>query len=107
MGAKKKSLPRSFIRVCGSYPKCPSSTRARCKADGDARAEADGGGQVSGTNTRVPEEEELMVINIDSSEQSRARLQLQLTPRYAGSASPDLWGQAPPHLTSWGGLRLA
>ena len=27
---------------------------------------------VSGTNTRVSEEEELMVINIDSSEQSRA-----------------------------------
>ena len=27
---------------------------------------------VSGTNTRVPEEEELMIINIDSSEQSRA-----------------------------------
>ena len=31
-----------------------------------------------------------MVINIDSSEQSRARLQLQPTPRCAGSASPDL-----------------
>ena len=30
-----------------------------------------------------------MVINIDSSEQSRARLQLQQTPRCAGSASPD------------------
>ena len=43
-----------------------------------------------GTNTRVPEEEGLMVINIDSSEQSRARLQLQPTPRCAGSASPDL-----------------
>ena len=38
-----------------------------------------------------------MVINIDSSEQSRARLQLQPTPRYAGPASPDVWG----------GLRLA
>ena len=64
---------------------------------------------VSGTNTRVPEEEKLMVINIDSTEQSRARLQLQPTPRCAGSASldpeaaisasPDLWGQAPPHPT--------
>ena len=32
-----------------------------------------------------------MVINIDSSEQSRARLQLQPTLRCAGSASPDLW----------------
>ena len=31
---------------------------------------------MSGTNTRVPEEEELMTINIDSSEQSRARLRL-------------------------------
>ena len=31
-----------------------------------------------------------MVINIDSTEQSRARLQLQLTPRYAGSASFNL-----------------
>ena len=30
-----------------------------------------------------------MVINIDSIEQSRARLQLQPTPRCAGSASPD------------------
>ena len=28
--------------------------------------------QLSGTNTRVPEEEELMTINIDPSEQSRA-----------------------------------
>ena len=31
-------------------------------------------GLLSGTNTRVPKEEELMVINIDSFEQSRARL---------------------------------
>ena len=46
---------------------------------------------MSGTNTRVPEEEELMVINIDSSEQSRARLQLQPTPRCAGFALLDLW----------------
>ena len=30
-----------------------------------------------------------MVINIDSTEQSRARIQLQPTPRCAGSASPD------------------
>ena len=50
---------------------------------------------LSGTNTRVPEEEELMVINIDLSEQSRARLQLQPTPRCAGSASPDLSGATP------------
>ena len=47
-----------------------------------------------------------MVINIDSFEQSRARLQLQPTPRCAGSASPDLRGWAPPRLTSGGGLRL-
>ena len=47
-------------------------------------------GLLSGTNTRVPEEEELMIINIDSSEQSRARLQLQLTPGCGGSASPGL-----------------
>ena len=32
-----------------------------------------------------------MTININSFEQSRARLQLQPTPRCAGSASPDLW----------------
>ena len=32
-----------------------------------------------------------MVINIDSSEQSKARLQLQPTPKCAGSASPSLW----------------
>ena len=38
-----------------------------------------------------------MIININSSEQSRARLQLQPTLRYAGPASPDIWG----------GLRLA
>ena len=51
-----------------------------------------------------------MVINIDSTEQSRARLQLQPTPRCAGSASadpeaaisasPDLWGWALPRPTS-------
>ena len=65
-------------------------------------------GLLSETNTRVPEEE-LMVINIDSSEESRARLQLQPTPRCAGSASPDLevaisaspdlWGRALPRPT--------
>ena len=38
-----------------------------------------GAARLSGTNTRVPEEEELMVINNDSSEQS-----------HGGSASPDL-----------------
>ena len=58
-----------------------------------------------------------MTINIDSSKQSTVRLQLQLTPRYVGSASLDLWGRAPPRLaprpwalpcsTSRGGLRLA
>ena len=53
--------------------------------------------KLSRTNTRVFEEEELMTINIDSSEQSRARLQLQ----------PTLGARAPPHLTSGGGLRLA
>ena len=43
-----------------------------------------------GTNTRVTKEEELITINIDSFEQSRARLQLQPTPRC----------KAPPHLAS-------
>ena len=62
---------------------------------------------MSGTNTRVHEEEELMVINIDSTEQSRARLQLQLTPRCASSASLDLRGRAPPHPTLGFVLRLA
>ena len=33
-----------------------------------------GAARLSGTNTRVPEEEELMVINIDSTEESRAHL---------------------------------
>ena len=33
-------------------------------------------GLLSGTNSRVSEEEELMAINIDSSEWSRARLRL-------------------------------
>jgi len=33
---------------------------------------------VLGTNTRVPEEEELIIINVDSSEWSRARLHLLL-----------------------------
>ena len=45
---------------------------------------------LSGTITRVPEEEELMVINIDSSEHSRARLLFDPTPRCTGSALPDL-----------------
>ena len=44
---------------------------------------------LSGTNTRVPKEEEIMTINIDSSEQSRARLQLQ----------PTLGAKAPTCLT--------
>ena len=52
---------------------------------------------LSGTNTRVPKEEELMVINIDSTEQSRARLQLQLTPG----------ARALPRPTSGGGLHCA
>ena len=46
-------------------------------------------GLLSGTNTRVPEEEELITINIDSSEQSRVRLQLQPNPRYVNSVSPN------------------
>lgn len=46
--------------------------------------------ELSGTNTWVPEDEELMTINIDSSKQSRARLQLQPTPRYVGSTLLDL-----------------
>ena len=74
-------------------------------------------GLLSGTNTRVPKEDGLMVINFNSSEQSRARLQLQLTPMCASSTTPGLWGQAPPHptprprapprLTSKGWLYLA
>ena len=44
-----------------------------------------------------------MVINIDSSEQSIARLQLQPTPRCTGSASPDLWVGAPPRPASGSG----
>ena len=48
-----------------------------------------------------------MAINIDSSEQSRARLRLQPTPRRTSSASPDLWGWTPPRSTSRVGLRLA
>ena len=42
-----------------------------------------------------------MVININSSEQSRARLWLQPTPGRVDSASTDLWG------ASGEGLRLA
>ena len=49
-----------------------------------------GSGLRSETNTRVPKEEELITINIDTSEQSRARLQLQTTPGCASSASRDL-----------------
>ena len=87
---------------------------------------------VSGINIRIPEEEELMTVNIDSSARSRARLhrlpghsssvhrdhgpRLKLTPEgrlrlarplRAGSASPDDWGLAPPRSTSGGWLRLA
>ena len=40
-------------------------------------------GLLSGTNTRVPKEEELMTINIDSSKKSRARLRLQSPPGHA------------------------
>ena len=46
------------------------------------------GKYLSGTNTKVPEEE-LITISVDSSEQSRARLQLQPIPRRASFASPD------------------
>ena len=44
-----------------------------------------------------------MVINIDSSEQSIARLQLQPTSRCAGSASPDIWVGAPASPDLWVG----
>ena len=83
-------------------------------------------GLLLGTNTRVPEEEELMTINIDSSEQSRARLQLQPTlgaqapllstsgsafrlarPLGLRSASPDPWVRAPPRSTFEGWFHLA
>ena len=50
---------------------------------------------LSGTNTRVPKEEELMVINIDSTEQSRARLQFQPTPKCAGSDAEDVGSASP------------
>ena len=63
-------------------------------------------GLLSRTNTMV-HEEELITINIDSSEQSRARLWLQPTTRRASSTSPDLWGWTPPRPTSGVGLRLA
>ena len=56
-------------------------------------------GLLSGTNTRIPKEEELMVINFDSSEHLRARLLFKPTPRCVGYTSPDLWGRAPPRLT--------
>ena len=44
-----------------------------------------------------------MVINIDSSEQSRARLQLQPTPRCAGFALLDLWVGGPASPDLWVG----
>ena len=47
-------------------------------------------GLLSGTNTRVPKEEELMTINIDSSARSRARLRLS-----PGSASFGHRGRGP------------
>ena len=89
-------------------------------------------GLLSGTNIRVPEEEELMTVNVDSSAQSRAQLhrlpghsssihqdhgpRLKLTPKdwlclarrlRAGFASPDVPGQAPPCPTSRAKLRRA
>jgi len=47
-------------------------------------------GLLSGTNTRLPEEEELITINVDSFERSTAQLELLLTPWYASFTSPDL-----------------
>ena len=47
-------------------------------------------GLLSRIDSMVPEEEELMTINIDSSEQSRARLQLQPTPCVKASPHPTL-----------------
>ena len=63
--------------------------------------------KVSGANTKVPEEEELMVINIDSSEQSRARLQLQPTPMPRAPPRPTPRLRALPRPTLGFALRLA
>ena len=76
MGDKKR--PRPSESSCLEKPLKEYSTLPQAR------------GLLSGTNTRVPEEEDLMVINIDSTEQSRARLQLQSIPRCAGSTSPNL-----------------
>ena len=57
------------------------------------------------TNTRVTEEEELMVINTDSTKQSRVRLQLQPTLGARALPRPTLRPWAPPRPTSGGGLR--
>ena len=42
-----------------------------------------------------------MTINIDSFEQSRARLQLQPIPKCVGSASPNLWVGGPGSPGPW------
>ena len=65
MGDKKRPRPSESSHSKKSLKEYSTPLQAR--------------GLLSGTNTRVPKEEELMVINIDSSEQSRVQLQLQLT----------------------------
>ena len=95
--------PGALTRTSWQVEKCPRrfySNRPRAR------------GLLSGTNTRVPEEEELITINVDPSERSRARLHLLLgsasvDTKAVGSISPDPRGRAPPRLTSAGWLRLA
>ena len=60
------TIARIALSVLTANPVCPEPLRKREEAGMDQ------GQAMSRTNTRVHEEEELMVINIDSSEQSRA-----------------------------------
>ena len=55
---RQRTLETTSVLVVGC---CPSATSYAWIAS-----------IVSGTNTRIPEEEELMTVNIDLSEQSRA-----------------------------------
>ena len=57
MGDKRRPRPSES---CSKKPMEENSTPPQAR------------GLLSGTNTRVPEEEELITININSSEQSRA-----------------------------------
>ena len=75
MGDERRSRPSESSRSKKSPKEYSTPPQAR--------------GLLSGTNTRVPEEEELITININLSEQSRVRLQLHLTSRCANSPLPD------------------